>query len=124
MPVQLDEIDGISLGVPATGGREPGTGTNEPATATKDLIVWVRQSADLASRLIGDTRTPTTRAFTMAVTAAIQSVNALITAASAHCDLDDPPADIELRPGSSGGLVLRCYHSPSHEWKLDGTRTQ
>jgi hypothetical protein len=110
MPVQLDQITGISLGM-----------TEAPKDA---LVALVRQSAEMASRLVVERPSLATRAFMMAITAAIQSVNALISATSARCELAAPPADIEVRTESGGGLVLRCFHSPAHEWKFDGSRTR
>ena len=110
MPVQLDRIPGITFGWTA---------------APKDvLIALVRQSADIASRLVVESTPVATEAFTMAVTAVIQSVNALITATTARCELAAPPADIEVRTDPGGDLVLRCHHSPAHEWKFDGSRSR
>lgn len=51
---------------------------------------------------------------------AIQSVNAMLSAASVKCHLAAPPEDIDVRLDGSGRLVYRCYHSPAHEWDLAG----
>lgn len=53
-------------------------------------------------------------------TAALQSVNALLTAASVKCHLTPPPEDIAVKLTGTGRLVYRCYHSPAHEWDLTG----
>lgn len=106
---RLDRIRGIRLDV--------------PRSDAKRFVGLVRQSVELVSGLLaGELEAARTRPLQMAIVSAIQMANALMTAASAQCDLAAPPKDIELRPGSSGGLVYRCYHSPAHEWTLDGTR--
>src|ERR1700691_4950121 len=58
----------------------------------------------------------------IALLSAVHTVNALLGAASAKCDLEPPPADIDMVTDSSGELILRCQHKTPHRWKLDGER--
>ena len=55
-----------------------------------------------------------------AVLAATQTVNALLEAVVAQCELDSPPADIEMKMDAKGNLIYRCYHNPAHEWNING----
>jgi hypothetical protein len=57
----------------------------------------------------------------MALSAAVQSVSALLSAGSVQCNRAVPPADIEMKVNGSGRLVYRCYHTPPHEWDLNGS---
>jgi hypothetical protein len=58
----------------------------------------------------------------LAASAAAQTVTALLGAASAKCHLSSPSEDIGVRVNSEGNLIVRCYHSPAHEWDMDGKR--
>ena len=58
----------------------------------------------------------------IATTMAIQSLNSLLSAGSAKCHLASPPEDIDVKMNKAGDLVYRCYHSPAHEWDLNGHR--
>jgi hypothetical protein len=60
------------------------------------------------------------RGMKSALFGALQSVNALLGAVSAKCNLATPPEDIEVTQNKSGALIYRCYHSPAHEWSWDG----
>lgn len=51
-----------------------------------------------------------------ALIGALGAANALLAAASSKCTLDSPAADINATTDVSGNLVLRCGHSPPHEW--------
>lgn len=53
---------------------------------------------------------------------ALHTVNSLLVAASAKCNLDPPPADIDMVVDSSGRLILRCQHKKAHRWTLDGNK--
>jgi len=64
--------------------------------------------------------TPRQRDMTIAFVGALQSVNALLSAGSAKCNLATPPEDIEVTQDKSGALILRCYHSPAHKWAWNG----
>jgi len=57
----------------------------------------------------------------IALQSAVQSVSALLSAASVSCNRAAPPADIEMKVDASGRLIYRCYHSPAHEWDLTGS---
>jgi hypothetical protein len=56
----------------------------------------------------------------LATSAAFHSVNTLFSAVSLQCNLALPPQDIGATMNAAGKIVLRCYHSPAHEWSLDG----
>jgi hypothetical protein len=57
---------------------------------------------------------------TTAFTSSLAAANSLLQAANTVCNLDNPSEEIEMVLDSSGTLIYRCYHSPSHKWKLDG----
>lgn len=57
----------------------------------------------------------------MALSSAVQSVSALLSAGSVQCNRKIPPADIEMKVDGSGRLIYRCYHTPPHEWDLSGS---
>lgn len=59
---------------------------------------------------------------TAAFTSSMLTATSLLNTASAKCTLDHPPEDIDVKVDSEGNLVLRCYHSPCHEWDLSGNR--
>jgi hypothetical protein len=56
----------------------------------------------------------------VAIKNAMQSVSALLSAASVKCNLKAPPAEIEMKVNSDDRLIYRCSHSPAHEWDLTG----
>ena len=58
----------------------------------------------------------------IATTTALQSVNSLLSAGSVMCHLANPPEDIDVKMNREGSLIYRCYHSPAHEWDLNGHR--
>lgn len=51
-----------------------------------------------------------------ALIAALGAANALLAAAASKCTLGPRPADINVTTDVNGDLVLRCGHSPPHEW--------
>jgi hypothetical protein len=51
-----------------------------------------------------------------ALIAATSAANAMLAMAAATCTLDRDPSDIEAVTDANGDLVLRCGHSPPHEW--------
>lgn len=60
-----------------------------------------------------------------AVLAALGAANALLAAASSKCTLGPRPSDIDAVTDAKGDLVLRCGHSPPHEWDYaTGVRTR
>jgi hypothetical protein len=65
---------------------------------------------------------PLTAIVSLAVSASIQTVTALLSTTSVKCHLKDPPADIEMKLDSTGKLIYRCFHSPAHEWDLVGNK--
>ena len=62
------------------------------------------------------------RSLALAASAAVQSVNALLSAAAVKCNIVPPPEDIDMKMTGAGTLVYRCYHSPDQEWDLSGNR--
>ena len=52
----------------------------------------------------------------LALVAAMSATNAVFTMASAVCTMGSKPADIGVTTDSNGNLILRCGHSPPHEW--------
>jgi hypothetical protein len=59
----------------------------------------------------------------IAAAASLRSFSALVTAAVAKCNLANPPEDIDTKvDGATGDLIYRCYHSPAHEWDLNGIK--
>ena len=52
----------------------------------------------------------------LALIAAMGTSTALLAFASATCSLGPAPADIGVTVDSVGNLILRCGHSPPHEW--------
>lgn len=58
----------------------------------------------------------------MIESAALLSINTMLSASSAQCTLAAPAEAINMTNNSTGRLVYRCAHSPPHEWDLGGTR--
>ena len=79
----------------------------------------VAATTELVSRSVSGARPGPMRT---AVFAAIQTVNALMSAVEAKCKLKPPPEDIEMVPDQNGNLIYRCFHDPAHEWDLTGRR--
>jgi hypothetical protein len=92
----VSELEGVKLGNP-------------------DVARLVDASLELAinvgERLL---RRPEVVQFTLI--AALGAANALLAAASSKCTLYTPPSDINAVTDVNGNLVLRCGHSPPHEW--------
>jgi hypothetical protein len=61
-------------------------------------------------------------AMKLAAVAALQTVNALMSAVGARCTLAAPPEDIEMSPDSAGHLIYQCFHNPAHKWDLNGSQ--
>jgi hypothetical protein len=58
----------------------------------------------------------------LALSAGLQSVNALLAVSAARCRIaPPPPADVEMVTDAAGELIYRCLHKKPHRWKLDGT---
>ena len=69
-------------------------------------IAW-----EIGQRLL---RQPEVARFTLM--AALGAANALLAAAASKCTLASPASDINGMTDVNGNLVLRCGHSPPHEW--------
>jgi hypothetical protein len=57
-----------------------------------------------------------------ALSSAILTANNLLTSSHTKCTLVHPPEPIDSVIDSSGNIILRCYHSPHHEWDLSGNK--
>jgi hypothetical protein len=80
----------------------------------------VEASLDLADQLQtktgGGTLQVAVGVSRLALLAAVGASNAMLTFASATCTLGVPPEDIGAVTDRDGNLILRCGHSPPHEW--------
>jgi hypothetical protein len=103
----LTEIEGLQIKV-VSHEKDSYLRLIDQALSHAKLIV---DSGNLNSR---------TREMAMAASAAIQSVNALLSAGSAKCYLSSPPEDIDVKQNKAGALIYRCFHDPAHEWDLNG----
>lgn len=87
-----------------------------------ELISLISKALILASSIklgVGSIQSsPQTAAFR----SSLLTATSLLSMASAKCTLAHPPEDIDVKVASDGNLVLRCYHSPCHEWDLFGKR--
>lgn len=72
--------------------------------------------ADVQTELLGITSISVLRS------TALLSVNSMMDASQARCTRDTPPEPIGMTTNATGDLILRCEHSPPHEWRLDGTQ--
>ncbi len=51
------------------------------------------------------------------------AATAFLSSLDTKCTLAAPPSDVETRPlGPDESMITLCFHSPSHCWRLDGTR--
>ncbi len=55
----------------------------------------------------------------LALMAAMSASSALLALAGGTCNLGNKPADIGVTVDDSGDLILRCGHSPPHEWSYE-----
>ncbi len=93
-------------------GVEVGDVTAEPL---------IKQSLQLVQSMLPDMLLGVSKS---TLIAALGISSSLLAMASAKCKLGAPPADISPVTDSSGNLVLRCEHSPPHEWNYgSGART-
>ena len=93
----------------------PGVTLGVPAAAS--LVDTGLGLADqLRTESSGGTLEVSVGASRLALIAALAAGNAMLALASATCTLGIPPADIDAVTDSEGSLVLRCGHSPPHEW--------
>ena len=58
----------------------------------------------------------------MALNASLLTANSILGAMAASCNLDAPPAAVNIESDNDGSLVYRCQHPAVHKWKLDGTK--
>jgi hypothetical protein len=85
----------------------------------RDLIVQaVKLASDLASAEAASIEDE--RALRLAASAALQTANALLSTVAFQCTLVNPPADTQAQLDGTGVVIYRCYHSPAHEWDLNG----
>jgi hypothetical protein len=103
---KIDEIEGISF-------------PTKPIE--KETAKLISRAITVAAVIVGK-QLPLKAVASLAITASIQTVSALLAAAEAKCNLAHPPEDINVKVSSSGKLVYRCFHDPAHEWDLSGNR--
>lgn len=58
----------------------------------------------------------------LALAQSMRLFSALVAATLPQCNLAAPPEDIEPKVDVSGDLIYRCYHTPPHEWNLNGQK--
>jgi hypothetical protein len=106
-PKKIEEIQGFK------------TGTNEQGIKeSKELL---NSAIILAASLVAK-QLPLQTMVSLAISASMQTVNALLSTSKVQCDIVNPPADIETRLDSSGRMIYRCFHQPAHEWDLSGNK--
>lgn len=108
---RLDQIDGIQVGSDAA---------IDLVKNSVELAVSVALASSKTNRL--RFQAASARLHRLAMAPALQTANALMSAAAAQCTVDPPPADIEIVPDTDGTLIYQCVHQDPHKWKLDGTR--
>jgi hypothetical protein len=101
MVPRIDTFEGITLLTPKF--------SDALASGLKQLQTLSRlESGDLLQKV--------------AIASSVHSFNILMTAAATVCQRSatEGDAEIDLISNSSGELIYRCKHDPSHEWDLDG----
>jgi hypothetical protein len=108
----ISTFDGVKLGVPLAA-----------PLVNASLEVAAKAQAALGGSGSGDLMQVVAPASRLALIAAIAACNAMLAMASAKCTRMSPPSDIDTVTGPDGDLILRCGHSPPHEWDY-GTGTK
>lgn len=91
--------------------------------AYKPALTALMKSVELASSMLGSAPSFAPLEFRrIALSAAVHTVNTMLAASSAKCNLASPPEDIDMIADSDGTLVYRCRHATPHKWKLSGDR--
>lgn len=104
----ISEFDGVVLA-----GDHPGK---------EKIISVISNAVSLANSLNTQEGLLRDLPLDLAFLSSIQTVTTLLHSASAKCTLATPPQEILTKVNSNGDLVLRCYHSPYHEWDLSGNK--
>jgi hypothetical protein len=85
-------------------------------------ISLIDEAVTLLSALSYEIKTHKNDRLTAAFSSSLLTANSLLNMTSTKCTLKHPPEDIDVKVDSSGDLVYRCYHSPCHEWDLNGSK--
>jgi hypothetical protein len=112
---RLDEIENLTLEV------APG----EKSKLLDTIAAAIKFASELAEAdFSASVQLPgfSGRSLSLATTMAMQSVNALLAAASVKCNIQYPEAEIQEVMDSAGDVILRCDHQPVHEWDRAGHR--
>jgi hypothetical protein len=105
---QITTFEGIDVGVPA-------------ATTLVDASLALAAQLHSGGAAGGDLQVAS-HVSRWAIVAALGAGTAMLAFASAKCTLARPPEDINPVTGPDGDLILRCGHSPPHEWDYDSGR--
>ncbi|MBN9434618.1 MAG: hypothetical protein J0I45_19485 [Bosea sp.] len=104
-PIPIQEFEGVKTQDPAL------SGAIARALANAELLVGRSRGIQ---DIFGDAR------LGLAAVTSLAAANSLLMAATAECQLDSPPREIDVVNGPGGDLILVCRHSPSHKWNLSG----
>ncbi|APS40613.1 hypothetical protein [Salegentibacter sp. T436] len=85
-----------------------------------DFSILLESSIDLAEKINLSFNADKNSLLSSSLNASLLTANTLINSNFAKCTIEHPPEDIEYKNDSLGNIVLRCFHSPSHEWDLNG----
>jgi len=127
----MDEVGGMDLRSPIARLDEIENLTLEAAPEEKSklldtIVAAVQFASDLAEAdFSASVQLPgfSGRSLSLATTMAMQSVNALLAAASVKCNIQYPEAEIQEVMDSAGDMIYRCDHQPApHEWDHAGHR--
>jgi hypothetical protein len=93
------------------------------SASRKPLLSALMSSIEVASKIQAELVNPAEhQVYRMVMSSALQTVNALLTAANAQCTLAPPPANIDMVPDNTGALIYCCEHPKPHRWNLKGER--
>ena len=65
---------------------------------------------------------PSARGLMVARVAALASMTASLAAAGGECRRATPYGTIEAVTDANGDIIYACTHSPTHRWRLDGSK--
>ena len=99
-----------------------GLSFNENLVRAEEYEKNLQTALFLSDSLTRDFRARRDPLINSALLSAILTTNILMTNSQLQCTLAHPPEPIKSELDSSGNIVLRCFHTPSHEWDLSGTK--
>lgn len=104
-PIPIHKFEGVKTEDPAL--------SEAIARALANAELMVGRSRGIQD-IFGDPR------LGLAAVTSLAAANSLLIAATAECQLDSPPEEIDVVNDAGGNLILVCRHSPSHKWNLSG----